>query len=65
MLDRSDKQQYAQSNAENEKLQATVNDLKSWDVKREAELIEARKREENMKYLNRKLMERLISQQVS
>ena len=64
-MDRSDKQQYAQLNAENEKLQATVNDLKSWDVKREAELIEARKREENMKYLNRKLMERLISQQVS
>jgi len=61
----SDKQQYAQLTAENEKLQATVNDLKSWDVKREAELIEARKREENMKYLNRKLMERLISQQGS
>jgi len=61
----SDKHQSAQLNAENDKLQTTINDLKLWDVKREAELIEAKKREENMKYLNRKLMERLITQQGS
>merc|ERR1711935_680403 len=61
----SDKHQSAQLNAENDKLQTTINDLKLWDVKREAELIEAKKREENMKYLNRKLKERLITQQGS
>ena len=62
---RSDKQHLSHLKDENGKLRDTVDELKTWDVKREAELIEARRREDNMKYLNRKLMERLISQQVS
>ena len=61
---RSDKQNISHLRDENGKLRDTVDELKTWDVKREAELIEARRREDNMKYLNRKLMERLISQQV-
>lgn len=56
-------QKFAELKNENAKLRGIVADLKQWDIKREEELNDCRKKEQNMKFLNRKLTERLILNQ--